>query len=357
MKPFLLLSLLFTSIVAKTQIVSTDFGTGTATVLTSYPGYNNIGTAVASFGGSGSIVNNITSSGYAGASGGSNVRLSTGESFSVTFNTGDNLLLGINFAYITQGNTTLTDPYLEYSIVPGVYLPLNLISFTNAANWVRINSSPMVVLPNTDITLRWRAVGLSSSYKLHIDDVNFSNLTVLPITAPQLTADNKGDQLHLRWEKPGHPYARLELQRTASATSLYETIFSTNEAAGIFSHTDRKPLQQGAYYRLLIISNEGDSAYSKQVRVAAAVSELTMGAIYPNPVTGNNINFRLNGPVQADLYCRILDFRGDLLYQTKRAVIGAQKNYSIQPNGLKKGIHYLEVTSGSYRQIQQFVKD
>lgn len=352
----------FACITVKSQLIVTNIGTGSSTNIPTYPGFNNTGLTPAVFGGTGTIVTTNPSTGYPGASGASNVRIDQDKDFWISFNTGSNLLLSFSFAYMTSGGNLLSDPILEYSILPGVFLPLNLLSFNSSSSWIRINTSPLVVLPNTNIVLRWRtSAPFSSNYQLRVDDINFANPTVLPMAVPNLTGSIQSNGTVLSWSVDSkNKDGQIALERSQSAEAAFETINSIylNESdKSNFTYTDKGSLQKTNYYRLKYTSGNGNSSYSNTVRIMRNPDVFSISAVYPNPLRGSDLRFTLTDSKGSETDLLVTDLSGNLIKRQKIETRAGDNACSITLGQLRSGIYILQIRNGEHLILKQFVKD
>jgi hypothetical protein len=117
-------------------------------------------------------------------------------------------------------------------------------------------------------------------------------------------------------------------------------------SAGNYQWTDRFPFDQYNYYRIKSMEANGQTAYSEIVKVKAPSpkNKVSLITLYPNPVTGNNINLNMVNQPAGKYKLRLFNSFGQVIivqtfnFQGGTAIQKMNINQSIQ-----HGIYNLQV--------------
>ncbi len=120
--------------------------------------------------------------------------------------------------------------------------------------------------------------------------------TVIACSVTDIKAAQKGNGINIDWQaRCLTNIVRYELERSANGIEFNQVASSaarTGTAIAAYNWFDAKAQEGDNYYRIKDIDRSGQFSYSQVAKVAM----LTPGGaitVYPNPVTGNNINLHL----------------------------------------------------------------
>ena len=159
---------------------------------------------------------------------------------------------------------------------------------------------------------------------------------VVTWTAPEI----KGVKAFLvERSKDGHYFTGLERYPAENEKSAYQVF-------------DRTAGTAGNYYRLQVIGANNEIAYSNVVKVTAG--EENGMAVYPNPVTGNDLRLQFHGVAVGKYQLRLLNYLNQQVYST---TLNVQNTDAVFPlhwsNKILPGYYLLEAVHSNG---QRFVK-
>lgn len=123
----------------------------------------------------------------------------------------------------------------------------------------------------------------------------------LPVTFSSLKAGWQNDKtIDIQWEveeEMNVDHYRVErsangLQFTAIAKITASRDIATRRQ---YRYTDRLPLSDAPFYRITGVDMDGRRTYSKIITLATAAAATTL-SVYPNPLTGTQLQVRVGGP-------------------------------------------------------------
>ncbi len=150
--------------------------------------------------------------------------------------------------------------------------------------------------------------------------VLFKNISVLPVTFTDVQAFRSGNDIRVQWTVEQETnIRRYEVEHSADGRSfrkIAEERQPRNLASSQYSITDAAPAAGMHFYRIKTIENSGRSAYSKTVK--AFIVEKGAGiSVYPNPVTGNQVQLYFSNQPAGTYQARLLNPAGQVLYSGK----------------------------------------
>jgi hypothetical protein len=170
----------------------------------------------------------------------------------------------------------------------------------------------------------------------------------LPVTLTNISATVKPAGVELVWETANEDGIRQYVVEKSSNGIDFDAIGFVNASnKGKYIFTDGSASTGVFYYRLKIVSVNGEIAYSKviMVKTAAAVSV----SVYPNPVANSITISGLSGKTSL----KIINTAGVTLKQINTAA----NTLSLDVNDLKAGIYMIQAVDASGRvKTVSFVK-
>jgi hypothetical protein len=153
-----------------------------------------------------------------------------------------------------------------------------------------------------------------------------------------------------------HKAAKYEIEKSADAirfsTVGTEPVLFTSSPSINYSWTDNVPVTTTIYYRIKSTNKDGFSIHSNIVKVSPGKS--VAFSIYPNPVNGKKINFKLTN-AQGNYSLTIYDMQGRRIFAQLVPVNSASFAGDIQlPLTLSTGSYQVVLESG-YTRLQQLL--
>jgi hypothetical protein len=173
----------------------------------------------------------------------------------------------------------------------------------------------------------------------------FKKLTSIPFNFVSVGAVNQNNQVLINWKTAN--VANLKnyfIERSANQVD-YQPIATINaSSSNSYQWTDKNPLTTSSFYRIRSVEANGTNNYSEVVKVinTKIVPDIS---IYPNPVTGNTVNIKLNNQEPGAYKVAV--------YNTFGAVVLIHEFNCSTPNAIvklpvdktiSKGLYYLEIT-------------
>lgn len=114
-----------------------------------------------------------------------------------------------------------------------------------------------------------------------------------------------------------------------------------------YTFTDPDPLRNQSYYRLEVVYNSGDPAFSPRVVVVNS-ADLRVLRYYPNPIGGGNTQLTLSYLVSrsGNMTVQIYDSRGQEVRSYQLSFSSGTSAYNIDLQGLAAGIYFLKWKEG-----------
>jgi hypothetical protein len=217
-----------------------------------------------------------------------------------------------------------------------------------------------------DITINNLNVALGSTVRVVIGSspastpqnmrLNVISLTpsVLPVRLLSFDAINRTNGIEVMWkadnETEGKSYS---VERSNNGVAFEELKKIETMGAGTYSYLDNTAkLGPVAYYRLKMISVDGEKTYSKIK--AVVINGANTLSISPNPVRGNSLNATFK-PFTEPTTVKILNTSGKVLLTQQIAPFTSQS--SINTTGLSKGVYMIQFVNGTEVKTSRFLKD
>lgn len=360
----LILSLLLTvsiNYIAKAQF-SENIGTGTASTIAAYSGWQNA--AGYTFSGSVSDIRATTaSSTYSGASAGSNVYLPANQS--ATF-----IIAGINTSLLTNpaisfglyksinasDATELTFEYstnggTSYSAIPIPAQPTG----TGTSNWRLITLTGLPVSASLSIKFTNTTVG---TVAFRLDDFHVNSLSVLPVSLTSFAAKANLQNVYLTWtttsEKDNSHFDILRSGDGKSFSKVGEVAGAgTTDLAKSYAFTDKNALPGTSYYQLRQVDNDGKTTLSEIVSVKSNVAASNFKVASNRQ--GGNVRLTVFAANEGKATFKIYDLNGRKLVVQELTLNKGYSNISIPFNG-GTGLHIASLTTANETATQKFIQ-
>jgi hypothetical protein len=174
----------------------------------------------------------------------------------------------------------------------------------------------------------------------------FDNLSVLPVTFTSVKAMRQNDhKIRVDWSVENQvnigSYAVERSANGVNFTGIGVQVANT-DITGHYSFTDVKPLNGDNFYRIKSTGNDGRIGYSVIVKVKTEAVEQKM-SVYPNPVTGGELNVLLENIAAGTYTIRIINFNGNLIASKEIKHSGGNQTHSINVAQLAAGNYFVEL--------------
>lgn len=192
--------------------------------------------------------------------------------------------------------------------------------------------------------------GLPGTLAINGFSVHAFQRTVANVKGIQVVWDSQTetsmDHYELERSADGSNFNRLAMQ-AAKGNSSQPTQYSWFDAS---------PLPAINFYRVKAVGWDGMIKYSSIVRVSMAKGTGGIN-IYPDPVTGNELNLQLNDLARGTYMIRIINDAGQLLfsYQLQHGGGSATQNITL-PNNLPTGIYHLQLSGTGVNLSKELIR-
>lgn len=261
-----------------------------------------------------------------------NVTDSGGGGTLFTVNNGGQVYVDGNITYTgggnVIGNSNATNPY-------GLYVN-GSVSNSGGGSATTSNMGNLSVLMNTNTPFfNWISGQMNSP---------------LPITLVSFIAEAIGDIIALDWSTASEEnFEKFVVERSATGISfedIGEVIGAGNsKEIRYYTFEDQEPLYGINYYRLKSVDLDGKFEYSGVVYVRQDAERQKNLVVYPNPSTGQQVNFKTNFSTHEEDVISIMDLRGTEILRAAIAENHGQLNFGTP---LKPGAYLVKYSSVNF---------
>jgi hypothetical protein len=171
---------------------------------------------------------------------------------------------------------------------------------------------------------------------------------VLPVTISTVKAYQKNTNIAVEWKVENElNMVKYDVEKSADGaafTSVNTTnVNGVNNAYNSYRFLDVNSLQGNNFYRIKCYDRSGAISYSPIVKVTMGVKE-TGFSIYPNPITGNTINLKMNNQPAGMYQVKLTSNVGQVILVKSIQSIGGNSTEAINTGSkLAAGIYQLEI--------------
>ena len=173
----------------------------------------------------------------------------------------------------------------------------------------------------------------------------FRPATVLPLSFLDVAASKQNNNIAISWKTANeinvHHYEVERSTNSITFTKMHTTA-ANNAATNKYNWLDENPADGYTYYRIKAVDVNGQTNYSKLVKVLIEIKPAM--SVYPNPVANSVINLQMQ-KVHAGVYnVRLLNNKGQVMYksQIKHNANSATEQINLK-NKISAGLYRLEI--------------
>ncbi len=257
---------------------------------------------------------------------------------------------------------TNTSTVLQVKLVNGAAQEFNYNLVTN------LGGLPLKTWKSFDIPLSaFSSMGLtnvnqmlitaSAGSTVYIDNVVFTSTVPLPVTISQFTATRNNNSTQLTWTTSTEiNNGGFAVERSGDNIGWQQIDFvASNASAGNYSVVDRLPVSGNNYYRLKQVDKDGQFTYSNTLLVKYKGKIAAIG-FYPNPVK-NQMMIQVGSLEDNSATIKILSVKGEVLRTKSLSLAHANSTFTLDINGVAKGIYILQLKDGMQTFTQKFIKE
>ncbi len=197
----------------------------------------------------------------------------------------------------------------------------------------------------------------ASSSKFMIESI--TKLSTLPVTISSFTAAANNNKVALKWSVgTENNVSRYEIERAQKDGAFVKV--ATVNAVGSSSYTtlDASPLTGDNYYRLKTLDNDGTHSYFGEIKVVKITDLVNNSfAIYPNPVTANEINISLTNYDNGKYNYQVVDMAGSVVQKGTISHTGDAKHTINLSSSIVKGTYIFSLSNGKEVSQSKFIKN
>jgi hypothetical protein len=189
-----------------------------------------------------------------------------------------------------------------------------------------------------------------------------SDYSLLPVIMPVLTASEQPGGILVKWTTHHElNIDRFEIEKSFNGqhyTSVSSLVAKGNSSMPVNYHwLDANAVNGNNYYRIKIISQNGEAQYTHVIKVALIKQTMSM-QVYPNPVTGNTISVELVN-LEKDMYrATIINQMGQLIYSRSIDHAGGSATFTLQTgNAVAAGVYQLRLSGKTIHKTQWILKN
>jgi hypothetical protein len=227
------------------------------------------------------------------------------------------------------------------------------------------NHTTAMTIPNSSLTI----TGPNSSgyYSVTFPVSGFSGFyfgggtaTPLPLRLISFSGNKEGSSNVLRWqtaEEGSKDYFVVERSEDARnwADISAKMTGKGGNTANSYSYADANPSGTAQYYRLRMVSANGDGTFSNIVRMTASRSVAT--SIYPNPAS-TELTMAITNADAATVAVSVANVLGQSVFTNVYSLPAGGTNQTIDVSALPLGVYSLRIrnTANGETAVHQFIK-
>ncbi len=202
-------------------------------------------------------------------------------------------------------------------------------------------------------TITWNAAVDYNKFILGSIDWRFNPL---PFNLLKFTALAKASTVDLEWTVNGNDEQQeYVLEKSVDGihfTELVRVAALDNLATASYLRTDLQPVNGLNHYRVTAYSKTGEFRKSQVIQVWFGQKQGKL-SVFPNPVTGTQVNLVTAGLLKGVYNVQLLAADGKLLLSTRLVHDGLQSVQSVQlPVTMSKGVYWLQLSNDRMQPVQ-----
>lgn len=202
-------------------------------------------------------------------------------------------------------------------------------------------------------TITWNAAVDYNKFILGSIDWRFNPL---PFSLLKFTALAKSSTVDLEWTVNGNDEQQeYVLEKSVDGihfTELARVAALDNLATASYLRTDLQPVNGLNHYRVTAYSKTGEFRKSQVIQVWFGQKQGKL-SVFPNPVTGTQVNLVTAGLLKGVYNVQLLAADGKLLLSTRLVHDGLQSVQSVQlPVTMSKGVYWLQLSNDRMQPVQ-----
>ncbi|MGN6265109.1 MAG: T9SS type A sorting domain-containing protein [Ginsengibacter sp.] len=173
----------------------------------------------------------------------------------------------------------------------------------------------------------------------------FRQMSALPVTITSITATAKNPDNIIQWgvaNESGIKEYEIEKSTDGNQFNQIQVVKAVNSVKGKYEVTDNNVNSGPNYYRIKILSVDGNGTYTQVVKVINGKQQGTI-SIYPNPINDDVIHLQLNNQPPGIYKIKLYNAAGQLLISKNISYAGGSSAENIKCDNFPKGIYQLQI--------------
>lgn len=207
---------------------------------------------------------------------------------------------------------------------------------------------------NTTVTFVGSGTDIGYNAYYFFDNIYVATTPFLDITLAAIHVENEGNQNILNWKTESEDagdYFEVERSQDARTFSKIATMDGKYTSGGDYQLTDEYPVTGINYYRLKMISQDGNYTYSKVVNAEVSKGNFALEA-YPNPVS-DELTVHISDVPKGTARITIADAAGKVV----RSVLIFGNSVSIPMGDLAAGYYSLHYQDDKVSENVKVIKN
>lgn len=185
-------------------------------------------------------------------------------------------------------------------------------------------------------------------------DNNGTGCSALPLVLRYFDAESLDKTIELRWESERETeFSHFELERSLDGVTFdfLAKVMADKRLSGQYTFSDVE-IEPGLtyFYRLKMVDNNGDFTFSNQVSGKLKKAFATIGALYPNPTSGQ-ITIPTVFSEASVVIVTLTDLYGRSLQQRAIEVLAGDNNIHLDVSTLPSGMYFARLESAKIRAV------
>ena len=211
--------------------------------------------------------------------------------------------------------------------------------FTNTQTAINMSGS---------LTYPFTFTGTDSTSFYNRFEIVFTNSSPLPVNLTGIKAYRKNTGIQVEWNVTAESaikHYEVERSENGDAFSSVGTVTASanNGKAADYNWFDASPNKNTNYYRIKVVSANGEVKYSSIVKVGGT-KEHEQISVYPNPLKGDVITLQLGGIPDGRYEIQLYSTTGQQMMSTSINKLGAVQTQTLDiPKNMSSGVYRLSI--------------
>ena len=172
---------------------------------------------------------------------------------------------------------------------------------------------------------------------------------VLPVELVNFAAEVRNEEVFVSWQTASELHNDyFEIQRSVDGVNFeyLERVEGSGSSQEIIDYSvmDVTPLKGRSFYRLKQVDYDGTSIYSEVKSVYIDYEDWNT-TIFPNPITGGEVQFSIDSKKERETSIEVLTLDGKLVQSKEFNIVRGSNRLGINLDGFPSGVYFLSLQS------------